>query len=49
MVTPVNEMSYLAWAGGDVRCLLPFCAARGVELKAQLVRATIEAIERFAR
>jgi hypothetical protein len=45
MITPVNEMSFLAWAGGDVRCLNPFEAARGVELKAQLVRATIEAIE----
>lgn len=44
-VAPVNEMSFLAWAGGDVRCLNPFEAARGVELKAQLVRATIEAIE----
>ncbi len=43
--TPINEMSYLAWAGGDVRCMNPFQAARGVELKAQLVRATIEAIE----
>jgi hypothetical protein len=45
MITPVNEMSFLAWAGGDVRCMNPFEAARGVELKAQLVRATIEAIE----
>jgi hypothetical protein len=45
MITPVNEVSFLAWAGGDVRCLNPFEAARGVELKAQLVRATIEAIE----
>jgi hypothetical protein len=45
MVTPINEMSFLAWAGGDVRCLNPFEAARGVELKTQLVRATIEAIE----
>ncbi len=44
-VTPINEMSFLAWAGGDVRCMNPFEAARGVELKAQLVRATIEAIE----
>jgi hypothetical protein len=44
-VTPVNEMSFLAWAGGDVRCMNPYEAARGVELKAQLVRATIEAIE----
>lgn len=45
MFTPVNEMSFLAWAGGDVRCMNPFEAARGVELKAQLVRATIEAID----
>jgi hypothetical protein len=44
-VAPINEMSFVAWAGGDVRCLDPFEAARGVELKAQLVRATIEAIE----
>ncbi len=45
MIAPINEMSFLAWAGGDVRCLNPFEAARGVELKVQLVRATIEAIE----
>ncbi|MDB5218944.1 MAG: hypothetical protein JWO86_6871 [Myxococcaceae bacterium] len=45
MLTLINEMSFLAWAGGDVRYMNPFEAARGVELKAQLVRATIEAIE----
>jgi hypothetical protein len=45
MIVPVNEMSFLAWAGGDVACMNPFERARGVELKAQLVRATIEAIE----
>jgi hypothetical protein len=45
MFAPINEMSFLAWAGGDVRCMNPFEAARGVELKVQLVRATIEAIE----
>ena len=44
-VVPINEMSFLAWAGGDVRCMNPFQAARGVELKAQLVRASIEAME----
>ena len=44
-LVPINEMSFLAWAAGDVRCVFPFEAARGVELKAQLVRATIEAIE----
>jgi hypothetical protein len=45
MITPINEISFLAWAGGDVRCMNPFATARGVELKVQLVRATIEAIE----
>lgn len=45
MIAPINEMSYLAWAAGDVRCIHPFEAARGVEMKVQLVRATIEAIE----
>jgi hypothetical protein len=44
-VSPINEMSFLAWAGGDVRYMYPFEAARGVELKVQLVLATIEAIE----
>ena len=29
MITPVNEISYLAWAGGDVQCMNPFEAARG--------------------
>lgn len=45
MIAPINEISFLSWAGGDVRCMNPFEAARGVELKVQLVRATIEAIE----
>jgi hypothetical protein len=48
-ITPINEMSFFAWAAGDVRCMFPFEAARGVELKAQLVRATIEAIEAIRR
>jgi beta-glucosidase/6-phospho-beta-glucosidase/beta-galactosidase len=45
MIAPINEMSFLAWAGGDVGCMNPFESSRGVELKAQLVLATIEAIE----
>ncbi len=44
-ITPINEMSFLAWAGGDVRCMNPFEAARGVELKVAFVRATIAAID----
>lgn len=49
MITPINEMSYLAWAGGDVRCMNPFESARGVELKVQLVKATIDAIDAIRR
>ncbi len=45
MIAPINEISFLSWAGGDVRYLNPFCAGRGLELKKQLVRASIEAIE----
>jgi hypothetical protein len=45
MLAPINEISFLAWAGGDVACMNPFELARGVELKVQFVRATIEAIE----
>ncbi|HEY1955587.1 MAG TPA: hypothetical protein VGH28_08240 [Polyangiaceae bacterium] len=45
ILTPIDAMSRLAWAGGEVRAMNPFESARGVELKAQLVRATIEAIE----
>jgi hypothetical protein len=45
MLAPINEMSFLAWAGGDVGVMNPFELARGVELKVQLVRAAIAAIE----
>ncbi len=45
MITPITEMSFLSWAGGDLRVMNPFEAARGVELKVQLVRATLEAID----
>lgn len=44
-LTPINEISFLAWAGGDMGYLNPFCRGRGDELKAQLVRATIAGIE----
>lgn len=44
-ISPVNEISYFAWAAGDAGYLNPFALSRSFELKAQLVRATIEAIE----
>lgn len=40
---PVNEISFLAWAGGDAAYLNPFARGRGFELKVQLARAAIAA------
>lgn len=44
-VTPINEISFLAYQGAEVGTINPFTSKRGDELKAQLVRATIEAME----
>ena len=41
---PVNEISFFAWAGGDVGIFNPFATGRGDELKVQLVRAALAAI-----
>jgi hypothetical protein len=42
---PVNEISYFAWAGGAKRMMNPFRTSKAHELKQQLVRASIAAIE----
>lgn len=41
---PVNEISFLAWGGGDAGYLNPFAHGRGFELKVQLARAAIAAM-----
>jgi hypothetical protein len=38
---PINELSYWAWAGGEVGRIGPFGRGRGAELKRQLVRAAL--------
>ncbi len=43
LVCPINEISYLAWAGGEVARMNPGTRGRGAELKRQLVRATLAA------
>ena len=43
--SPMNEISFFSWAAGEVGYLNPFETGRGLELKAQLVRATIAAID----
>lgn len=43
--TPVNEISFWAWGGGDTEYLNPFARGRGGELKRILVRCVIAAID----
>lgn len=42
---PVNEISFWSWAGGEVARMNPGIQGRGGELKRQLVRACIAAVE----
>jgi beta-glucosidase/6-phospho-beta-glucosidase/beta-galactosidase len=42
---PVNEISYWAWAGGEVARMNPATRHRGSELKRQLARAAVAATE----
>lgn len=43
--SPINEISFFAWAGGDEAHFNPYGRGRGHELKHQLIRASIAAIE----
>jgi beta-glucosidase/6-phospho-beta-glucosidase/beta-galactosidase len=47
LLAPVNEISFLSWAGGDKGYLNPFATGRGAELKRQLVRGAIRASQRI--
>ena len=43
--TPINEISFWSWSGGDTGGLNPFANGRGDELKRQLVRAALAATD----
>ena len=43
--TPINEISYYAWAGGHVGYMAPFGRERGGEMKRILVRAALAAAD----
>lgn len=45
MLVPVNEISFFSWIAGDVGQFAPYCYDRGDELKRQLVRAHLGAVE----
>lgn len=45
IVTPINEVSFLSWLGGEVKGTSPFCIGQGWEVKYGLMKAYIEGIE----
>ena len=45
IVTPINEVSFLSWLGGDVRGTSPYCIGQGWDVKYALMKAYIEGIE----
>lgn len=45
MFAPINEISFLSWAGGEVAAINPYAVGRGAELKRNLVRAAAVASE----
>ncbi len=44
IVTPINEVSFISWLGGDARATSPYCVNQGWEVKYALMRAYIQGI-----
>jgi len=45
IITPINEVSFISWLGGDVAGTVPFCTLEGWNVKYKLVQAYIEGIK----
>lgn len=45
VVTPINEVSFLSWLGGDVKGTSPYCTNQGWEVKYNLMKAYIKGID----
>lgn len=41
MVTPINEISFISWLGGDIKQTVPYTRGMGFEVKYELVKASI--------
>jgi beta-glucosidase/6-phospho-beta-glucosidase/beta-galactosidase len=44
-LTPINELSFFAWAAGEVGWFYPYAKHRGGEVKRQLVRSWVAAVD----
>lgn len=45
IVTPINEVSFLSWLGGEASGTSPYCTKQGWEVKYNLMRAYIKGID----
>jgi beta-glucosidase/6-phospho-beta-glucosidase/beta-galactosidase len=45
IITPINEISFISWLGGDARGTVPFAIHSGFDVKYFLCRAAIKGIE----
>lgn len=45
IITPVNEISFMSWLGGEARGTVPFAIKSGFDIKYFLCRAAIKSIE----
>lgn len=44
IVTPINEVSFISWLGGDVKGTTPYCHGQGWDVKYHLMKAYIEGV-----
>jgi beta-glucosidase/6-phospho-beta-glucosidase/beta-galactosidase len=45
IVTPINEVGFLSWLGGDHASTIPYCRGMGWDVKYSLIRAYIQGIK----
>ncbi|GAB3417828.1 amine oxidase [Niabella aquatica] len=45
IVTPINEVNFIAWLGGEMAATSPYCTAKGWEVKYHLMQAFIEGVQ----
>lgn len=45
IVTPINEVGFISWLGGDVRGTVPYTTNQGWDVKYHLMKAYIEGIQ----
>lgn len=49
LITPINEVSFISWLGGEVGATTPYCVRNGWELKYALMKAYIAAAKAMKR